>query len=274
MSSFKLMKCLLNTLSTLKRNFGVKDMTDSVNKTCKCSETNTKPKLKILAIHGYRQNAETFKQKTGSFRKMVHKWAEFTYITAPHKVTLIDDLNQTDDINIGQSQDEEQYGWFFNRDDHTFRGIRKGGPAIGFADSVKFVEEVFEKEGPFDGILGFSQGACFVGLLCDLQQRHLTKCKFNFAIMASGFKSGCLPHLKYFIETITLPSLHVYGESDKIIPTEMSGTLSEAFLEPRIVKHPGGHYLPATAAQKHAYQSFFRDQYLREDDVDDETIVF
>lgn len=65
----------------------------------------------------------------------------------------------------------EQYGWFFNRDDKTFRGIRKGGPAIGFEESVKLVEDIFQKEGPFDGLLGFSQGACFVGLLCDLQQR-------------------------------------------------------------------------------------------------------
>lgn len=66
----------------------------------------------------------------------------------------------------------EQYGWFFNRDDKTFRGIRKGGPAIGYEESIKVIEEVFEKHGPFDGLLGFSQGACFVGLLCDLQQRN------------------------------------------------------------------------------------------------------
>lgn len=65
----------------------------------------------------------------------------------------------------------EEYGWWFNRDDRTFRGIRKGGPAIGFEESVRFIEETFEEHGPFDGILGFSQGACFVGLLCDLQQR-------------------------------------------------------------------------------------------------------
>mgnify|MGYP005984287055 FL=1 len=63
-------------------------------------------KLKILAIHGYRQNADTFRQKTGSLRKMVHKWAQFTYITAPHKVILIDDMNQVDDQDIGQSKDE------------------------------------------------------------------------------------------------------------------------------------------------------------------------
>lgn len=65
----------------------------------------------------------------------------------------------------------EQYGWFFNRDDKTYRGIRQGGPAIGFEESVQFIEDIFEKEGPFDGVLGFSQGACFLGLLCDLQQR-------------------------------------------------------------------------------------------------------
>lgn len=53
----------------------------------------------------------------------------------------------------------------------TFRGIRKGGPAIGYEESVQMIEEVFEKHGPFDGLLGFSQGACFVGLLCDLQHR-------------------------------------------------------------------------------------------------------
>lgn len=65
----------------------------------------------------------------------------------------------------------EQYGWFFNREDCTFRGIRDGGPAIGFDQTVQFIEEIFEKEGPFDGILGFSQGACLVGLLCCMQQR-------------------------------------------------------------------------------------------------------
>ncbi|KAJ8936751.1 hypothetical protein NQ314_012171 [Rhamnusium bicolor] len=191
-------------------------MENSENEIRKCCVgENMSQKLKILAIHGYRQNAETFRAKTGSFRKMVHKWAQFTYITAPHKVILVDDsndLNKGDEPDIGQSKDEEQYGWFFNRDDKTFRGIRKGGPAIGFEHSLKLVETVFEEDGPFDGILGFSQGACFVGLLCDLQQR---------------------------------------------------GSLSNCFEEPVVVKHPGGHYLPASSAQKHEYQKFFKLQQLQ-----------
>lgn len=130
----------------------------------------------------------------------------------------------------------EQHGWFFNRDNKTNRGIRRGGPAIGYEESIKVVERAFEDYGPFDGIMGFSQGACFVGLLCDLQQRarkpvtivdfthkknyyiSVTNIKFNFAIMISGFISNSLPHLKYYGEPINLPSLHVFGEADDIIP--------------------------------------------------------
>ncbi|GLV31798.1 uncharacterized protein CBL_07558 [Carabus blaptoides fortunei] len=191
--------------------------------------------------------------------KIVHKFAQFTYITAPHKVIPVDNLENIDEPNIQQSTDSEQYGWWFNRDDRTFRGIRKGGPAIGFEDSVRLVEETFEEHGPFDGILGFSQGACFVSLLCDLQQRGILKCKFNFAIMASGFKSGSLPHLKYYEESINIPTMHIYGKNDQIIPTEMSEALASCYEEEAlIVTHDGGHYLPASGVQKHLYQKFFK----------------
>lgn len=41
---------------------------------------------------------------------------------------------------------------------------------------------------------------------------------FRFAIFASGFRSGSLVHKGFYDEDINLPSLHVYGESDSIIP--------------------------------------------------------
>lgn len=43
-------------------------------------------KLKILAFHGYRQNGTSFRGKIGSFRKAVTKYAQLTFISAPHKV--------------------------------------------------------------------------------------------------------------------------------------------------------------------------------------------
>ncbi|KAK9876346.1 hypothetical protein WA026_012655 [Henosepilachna vigintioctopunctata] len=209
-------------------------------------------KLKILALHGYRQNEQTFRQKTGSFRKVVNKWAEFTYLNAPHKVTNFDN---------GQSQDDQQYSWFFNKEDRTFSGIRLGGPAIGFEESVRLIEENYEKLGPFDGIWGFSQGACFVGLLCDLQQRGLLKTKFNFAILVAGFKSNSIAHSQYFKKSNNVSSLHVFGIGDQVIPVEMSVALSNCFENPVIVRHEGGHFVPASSKEKEAYQNFFRTRY-------------
>lgn len=43
----------------------------------------------------------------------------------------------------------------------------------------------------------------------------------------------------------------------------MSEALSNCFEEPVIIRHPGGHYLPAGAPQKHEYQKFFKLQLLQ-----------
>lgn len=38
-------------------------------------------KMNILCLHGYRQNADSFRSKTGSFRKFLKNYANFKYIT-------------------------------------------------------------------------------------------------------------------------------------------------------------------------------------------------
>lgn len=48
--------------------------------------TESKRPFKILCLHGYRQDAKAFREKSGAFRKAVGKKAEFTFITAPHRV--------------------------------------------------------------------------------------------------------------------------------------------------------------------------------------------
>lgn len=43
--------------------------------------------------------------------------------------------------------------------------------------------------------------------------------KFDFAIIISGFKSLCTSHAVYYNGKINIPSLHIYGKTDQIIPT-------------------------------------------------------
>jgi Serine hydrolase (FSH1) len=48
----------------------------------------------VLCIHGYRQNAEGFKGKIGSFRKIFkNKNVEFVFLNAPHDVPPDPNIN-------------------------------------------------------------------------------------------------------------------------------------------------------------------------------------
>lgn len=122
-------------------------------------------KTKVLCLHGYRQSGDAFKSKIGSFRKYVNKYAEFVFVDAPHVAPPLQE---------GEEPDLNQKSWWFNKDDGTFKGTNKSGPAIGFDESLKKVEDIWVNDGPFQGILGFSQGACFAGIICGLAQRRGT----------------------------------------------------------------------------------------------------
>lgn len=248
------------------------DTTTAGSSSSSSNSIQDKDKLKVLALHGrvvhdlwmtiymslyiyislgYRQTGDSFKSKIGSFRKYLNKYVEFVFVSAPHVAPPLDEA---------AAEDGSGSSWWFNKDDGSFKGTNKCGPAIGFEKSLKSLEEIWNTQGPFQGILGFSQGACFAGLICSLAVRGMTPINPRFAIIASGFKSGSLAHKNYYEQKISIPSLHIFGETDEIIPKSMSIELAESFEEPNLLPHPGGHYFPATTQQKQIYIDFFQDQ--------------
>lgn len=119
-------------------------------------------KLNVLCLHGYRQCADSFKSKTGSFRKACKKYANFYYIDAPHLAKPMND---------GDEPIEEQKSWWFNKEDKSFKGTNVSGPAFGFEESLKVAEDAW-KSGDFQGLMGFSQGASFISVICSLSERN------------------------------------------------------------------------------------------------------
>lgn len=106
----------------------------------------------------------------------------------------------------------------------------------------------------------------------------MTSIKPQFAILSAGFRSGSLAHANYYEDLVTIPSLHVMGETDQIIPYQMSKSLSMCFDEPNIVEHLGGHYFAATAQQRPHYVEFFEKrliEYLEQKELerDDAVII-
>jgi predicted esterase len=73
----------------------------------------------------------------------------------------------------------DQRGWWFCSEDKKFSGKTFCEQSFGFEESLQLVEETFKTQGPFDGLLGFSQGASLTALIAAHSQLnpglHVTK---------------------------------------------------------------------------------------------------
>lgn len=201
-------------------------------------------KLKLLCLHGYRQSAKASREKLGSFRKMTAKQVELVFINAPNAVPSTEDEDNSD-----------QYGWWFSQPCGTYEAHEVSSCQKGFPESLEVVRSAFEKEGPFDGIFSFSQGASLGAQLCVLQEMGKLEYSFKFAILVAGFMSRAEQHMAVYDsldkegKTVSIPTLHVFGETDKVIEKSMSEELLKYFSNPDIITHSGGHFVPSTGGE-------------------------
>ncbi|XP_056267692.1 esterase OVCA2 [Pseudoliparis swirei] len=216
--------------------------------------------LRVLCIHGYRQNRTSFREKTGALRKLLKKQVELVYLSAPHCVRQAGGGEAPEEENTGPGGDEDSRGWWFSDVQAlSFSAQQQCEESLGLGDSVTAVREAVKNEGPFDGILGFSQGAAFVAMLCWLQEQKLEPdFNFRFSILVAGFRSACEEHTKFYSPPLQIPSMHVFGLEDRVIPDRMSRELLPSFQEPQVLTHPGGHFVPAASAHRQAYQAFLK----------------
>ncbi|RUS24366.1 hypothetical protein BC938DRAFT_473697 [Jimgerdemannia flammicorona] len=110
-------------------------------------------RLRILCLHGYAQNGIIFNKKTAVLRKSWDDVADLVYVTAPLRV-MVPDLptvkEREEDTQQEVSEEMSPYAWWFYQPSGvTYKDLES---------SIAFLKNVLENEGPFDGILGFSQG--------------------------------------------------------------------------------------------------------------------
>ncbi|QLQ79521.1 hypothetical protein HG537_0C01680 [Torulaspora globosa] len=208
---------------------------------------------RILMLHGFVQSGKIFSAKTGGLRKSLKKLGyELYYPTGPITV----DKNAIAKLYGWQEQDlasefdssdcaDQIYGWYL-----------RDGPGL---DDFKLEERVLDylhdyiiENGPFEGIMGFSQGAGLAGyLLTDFNQLlRLTEeqqPKLKFFVSFSGFKFNADQFQEsYGDKPIEIRSLHVQGELDSVVSEERSMKLYNCFdtATRQLIKHPGGHFVP------------------------------
>ena len=235
--------------------------------------------MKILALHGYTQSGPSFQCKVQRLHSHLEKHfpgAEFCFPTGPIRLRPsekalglgpqqynADALAAAKNANNRPDPDDiDAYAW------HTLHTTQD--PPPGYQQSLDTLAEVLKREGPFDGILGFSQGTILAVMIASLLEgnprreafehaqreypdsfpfpgsyMHLDHPPLKFgitygALMGVGKKYAWL-YNKPLIQT---PFLHFSGLYDPVVSDKMSRAVENARIggdrAVRIV-HPGAH---------------------------------
>ncbi|CAK8572538.1 unnamed protein product [Lathyrus sativus] len=247
-------------------------------------------KLRILCLHGFRQNASSFKGRTASLTKKLKKIAEFVFIDAPHEVPFIyQSPVPLLHVNLASSSlpaspppplenCKKKFAWFVapNFDgssgvdwkvaDGPFDPLQYQQQTDGYDISISHLENVFSKEGPFDGILGFSQGAAMTAVISAQQEKLKGKMDFKFVVLCSGF---ALNLKEMECNPIKCPSLHIFGNEhgqDRQIANQASKELASLYDSSCsvIVEHGCGHIIPTRSPYIDEIKAFLG-RFLQDD---------
>jgi hypothetical protein len=225
-------------------------------------------------LHGYTQSGPLFHAKTRALEKHLQKAlspslapsVQLTYPTRPLP------LNPSDipgfSASTPSSDPPESFAWW--------RRSNTAEPPeyVGLDNGLSAIARTLADSGPFDGVVGFSQGAALAAMVASLLEKPAREAAFahfsssnplgipyppsfatlshpplKFAICYSGFRAPG-PRYRGFYEGpgISTPALHFLGSLDGVVEEARSMALVGAWEgggKEMVVWHPGGHFLPS-----------------------------
>jgi hypothetical protein len=215
-------------------------------------------KLRILCLHGYRGSAETLQMQMRPLTQGLEPLAEFVCVDAPS-------------LAIGD------FGWWHavSKVDDGLRHPGVDPPRMRYEGWLKtrtWLISLFQQNAPFDGVFGFSQGATVTSLLVGLRDpcEAEDRISFDFAMMVGGFASNDGSHADLYQRKSEygLPSVHIIGGSDFVVPSSQSDRLASFFKDPLILRHSGGHVIPSNPQVRNSVVAFLQER-ARDADLTD-----
>lgn len=242
--------------------------------------------VKILMLHGYTQSGSHFHAKTRALEKHLQKafpGTTLSYPTGPLRLKASDvpGFESSNPSDVSDTGEAESYGWW--RRSNTADPPEYAGLEDGFATVAK----TLETEGPFDGIVGFSQGAALAAMVASLLEgsprreafKHfqhesplsipfptsfesLKHPRLKFCISYSGFVApGQRYKAFYEYPRIETPSCHFIGSLDSVVEESRCRLLIDSCGgegKAKVIWHPGGHFIPSSKQYLGALAEFIR----------------
>lgn len=197
------------------------------------SKSKTKPKPRLLCLHGARSNDEIAAYQIAGLN--LQKRFECLYLHAPHVTKPAPGLEHFSEGPF--------YAW--------------ADPSKSISDqedqwneSLGYIAEYFTRDGPFDGVYGFSQGASMITNFSHPSTASWKKTRFEttraqrppwkFAILACGAGGHRITASRAGSTTaiIDIPSFHIFGKKDTLLND--SRVVAEYWSPSRRITHAHG----------------------------------
>lgn len=220
---------------------------------------------------GFMQSGKVFAEKSSGIRKILTKKQnlQLDYLDPPTIIPKKEDLP----FSLGNEEEaEEKWKSVVDRNMNRCWWIARGpGDYEGFPTAFQYVLDYVKENGPYDGIIGFSQGAAMASIVLN----ELLKTQdMKIALFISGFvftqpinlevEMSDLDHLikditdyttkveikpafqRYFTvpDPLSCKVISVYGSEDVAVPAIRSKYLLTLYPSLTEFEHDGGHLVP------------------------------
>lgn len=239
--------------------------------------------LRILMLHGYTQNGPLFNAKTKALEKVLRKAfpdVHLSYPTGPMKLRPSDIPGYDASKSGDEDSEPEAYGWW--------RRSNTAEPPeyVGLDEGLSVVADTLNKEGPFDGVMGFSQGAALAAMVTSMLEGEPRKEAFKttqsksklaipyplpfaklshpplkFCVLYAGFIAPGDRYAAFYEPVISTPTCHFIGSLDTVVEEARTDRLVEVSGgEENVTRvvHPGGHFVPNNRQYLDAVVAFIK----------------
>ncbi|KAG2432218.1 hypothetical protein HXX76_009137 [Chlamydomonas incerta] len=201
-------------------------------------------RLRILCLHSFRTSGKIFEEQLqrAQLTEALGDMLELTFVDAPHVAS------GAIPRDVKPYFEGPYFEWF------TAEAV---GDRVEFDEakleaSELYLTRLLEARGPFDGLMGFSQGAVMSSALVALQRSGLrprlsTLPPLRLCVLFAGMKSRHPQHAAAFAALggkVPCPSLHVYGDRDAL-KNPHCVELADSFRNATVLLHQRGHSIPA-----------------------------
>ncbi|KAK4631975.1 Esterase [Fulvia fulva] len=192
-------------------------------------------RLRVLCLHGFTSNGQVHAHQVRRITKALPQY-DFLFPDGPHVVNVKQQMdmdtpgNQAWSDMVNTLSSSGHRAWWFARDGHW-------------------------NDAEAGGFYGFSQGACFAGMLCALMQEKLSghalrkhlPAKLSppmAGVIFSGFRARFPQYDGLYEPGIDMPMLHVIGKQDALVRSERSEAFIRVCKNSDMLLHEGGHDIP------------------------------